>query len=371
MLRLFKIPIEISWSWVLILVLVAWSLATGFFPSYCKDCHFTHTYLWIMGVVGALGMFASIVLHELSHSLVARKYGVPIKKITLFIFGGVAEIAEEPPNPNVEFRMAIAGPAFSLLLSGTLFLFYSWGSYQNWAKEVQGVLYYLAWANSVLALFNLIPAFPLDGGRILRSALWSRKRDLVDSTRIACKAGSIFGAILIGLGLIAFLGGSLISGIWYFFIGMFMREAASSSFRQVVMTKTLEGETVQRFMKSNPVTVPADITLDEFADKYLLKYQFKMFPVLDDGKVVGSFSTQELKKIPKVEWSMETVARHLQPISENNSVSSNMEARDAFLLMNRTGRSRLLVMDQDKLVGVVTLRDVLQYMTFMFDLEAA
>jgi len=371
MFRLFKIPIEISWSWFLILVLVAWSLATGFFPSYCKDCQFTRTELWIMGAVGAFGLFTSIVFHELSHSVVARKYGVPIKKITLFIFGGVAEITEEPPNPAAEFRMAIAGPIFSLILSGGFFLLFSLGSYQNWRNELQGVLYYLAWANSVLALFNLIPAFPLDGGRILRSALWSRKRDLVEATRMASKAGSFFGAVLIGLGLIAVLGGSFISGVWYFFIGMFIREAAASSFRQVVMTKTLEGETVRRFMNSNPVTVPADITLDEFADKYLLKYQFKMFPVLEDGKVIGSFSTQELKRIPKVEWSIETVAQHLQPLSDKNSVSSDMEAREAFLLMNRTGRSRLLVMDHDKLVGVVTLRDVLQYMTFMFDLEAA
>lgn len=324
-----------------------------------------------MGSVAALGMFASIVFHELSHSLVARKYGVPIKKITLFIFGGVAEIAEEPPSPSVEFRMAIAGPIFSLSLSAALFLASALGEYQGWSNEVKGVMHYWAWANCVLALFNLIPAFPLDGGRILRAALWNRKRDLIEATRISSRAGSFFGAILIGLGLIAVLSGNFISGVWYFFIGMFIREAAVSSFRQVVMTKTLEGESVRRFMNSNPVAVPADITIDEFADKYLLKYQFKMFPVLEDGRLLGCFSTEEMKRVPKTDWPMETVGQHLQPLSESNSISPETDAREAFLLMNRTGRSRLVVSDHGKLVGVITLKDILQYMTFMFDLEAA
>jgi len=371
MLKLFKIPIEISWSWVLILVLVVWSLATGFFPAYCKECKFTNLALWLMGTISALGMFSSIVFHELSHSLVARKFGVPIKKITLFIFGGVAEITEEPPNPAVEFRMAVAGPIFSLVLSALFFVFYTLGGYQNWPNTVQGVLYYLAWANCVLALFNLIPAFPLDGGRVLRSVLWTRKRDIIEATRLASRVGSGFGAVLIGLGLVAVLAGSFISGVWYFFIGMFIREAAVSSYRQVVMTKTLEGELVRKFMNSNPIAVPSDITLDEFAEKYLLKYQFKMFPVVEGQRLLGSFSTQELKKVPKIDWPLETVARHLQPVTNMNSISPDTEAREAFLLMNRTGRSRLLVVDRGRLMGVVTLRDILQYMTFLFDLEAA
>lgn len=371
MIKLFKIPIELSWSWLLILVLVVWSLATGYFPAYCRECQFSSLDLWGMGVVAAMGMFASIVFHELSHSLVARRYGVPIKRITLFIFGGVAEISDEPPNPTVEFRMAIAGPIFSLSLSAIMFSAYSLGGYQGWPNQVQGVLYYLAWANCVLALFNLVPAFPLDGGRVLRSILWSKKRDRVEATRLASKSGSWFGAILIGLGLIAVVTGNFISGVWYFFIGMFIREAALSSYRQVIITNTLEGESVRKFMNPNPVTIQPDISLDEFVDKYLLKFQFKMFPVIKNGNLLGLFTTQELKKVPKSDWMKDKISEHIQTVSELNTVSPDANAREVFLLMNRTGRNRLLVVENKKLLGVITLRDILQYMTFMFDLEAA
>jgi Zn-dependent protease len=210
---LFGFEVKIDLSWVILALLITWSLAQGLFPHYFKGL--TNATYWWMGIFGALGLFFSIVFHELCHSLVARKYGLPIKGITLFIFGGVASMEQEPPSAKAEFLMAIAGPASSIVLGVIFFIIRTVGIETDWSVPLTGIFTYLAFINWVLAGFNLIPAFPLDGGRVLRSALWKWKNDIRWSTRIASRVGAVFGLVLIFLGVIQFFSGNFIGGIWW------------------------------------------------------------------------------------------------------------------------------------------------------------
>jgi len=235
--KLFGFEIKVDSSWIIVLFLMIWSLSFGAFPQYFKGLSST-TYLW-MGIFGALGLFFSIVLHELFHSLVARRYGLSISGITLFMFGGVAEMTEEPNNPKTEFYMALAGPLTSIVLGLIFYGIFLLLSSLKVSMGVAGIFGYLGIINWVLAGFNLIPAFPLDGGRILRSILWWRKKDLRWATRIASGMGEIFGFVLIFLGVFNIFRGSFVDGIWLFFIGMFLQNASQVSMQRLMIFKAL------------------------------------------------------------------------------------------------------------------------------------
>jgi len=222
----FKVGVDISW--LILAVLVTWSLATGLFPHYFEG--FSNATYWWMGIGGASGLFASIVFHELCHSIIARRYGLPIKGITLFIFGGVAEMHHEPTSPKAEFMMAIAGPVSSALLGTALYTLHRLGTYADFPQPLNGVLLYLGWLNFILAGFNLIPAFPLDGGRILRSLLWAVKKDFRFATRVAATLGAGFGLFMMIMGILVFVGGNFVAGLWWFLIGMFIRNASKISY---------------------------------------------------------------------------------------------------------------------------------------------
>ena len=364
---LFGFEVGIDFTWFLLAVFVAWSLAAGLFPLYYKGLS-EGTY-WIMGAAGAVGLFLSIVFHEFWHSIVARHYGLPMKGITLFIFGGVAEMEDEPPNAKTELLMALAGP-FSSVVLGAIFLGVYWGGVAAaWPKPVWGVLQYLGWLNIILAVFNMIPAFPLDGGRVLRSILWAAKGDLRWSTRIAAALGSGMGMLLILLGLLAFITGNLITGIWYFLIGMFIRGAAHMSYRQVLIRNALGGEPVSHFMEKNPVTVPPSISIRELVDNYFYRYHYKMFPVSGNGALEGCISSREVKAIPREQWDNRRVQDVLVSCSNETMVAPDADAMQALSLMNRTGNSRLMVVQGHDLVGVITLKDMLKFLNMKIDLE--
>jgi len=361
----FKVSIDITWF--ILAVLIVWSLAQGLFPHYFEG--FSSATYWWMGVAGALGLFVSIVFHEFCHSFVARRFGLPMKGITLFIFGGVAEMTEEPESAKSEFFMAVAGPVSSIVLSGILFMVYNAGKAIRWPEPVGAVLLYLAWLNLVLAGFNLIPAFPLDGGRILRSALWAAKRNLRWATRVASGFGGAFGMILIVLGIISFIGGNFIGGLWYFLIGMFIRGASQMSYQQMLIRKALSGEPARRFMKSDPVIVSPSIPVSELVEDYFYKYHYKMFPVSDNGRLAGCVSTKEVKDIPKEEWSRHTVGDIAKACSNKNTISPDTDAMKALSLMNHSGNSRLMVVDGERLDGIITLKDMLKFLSLKVDLE--
>jgi Zn-dependent protease/predicted transcriptional regulator len=369
---LFKLAgfqIALDWSWLILAVLITWTLASGVFPSYYPDL--TPAIYWSMGVIAALGLFGSIILHELGHAAVARRYGLPIRRITLFIFGGVAEMEAEPERPAAEFWVAIAGPIVSFLVGLVCWLLLQAAAGAAAGVPVVGVLAYLATINIILAVFNLVPAFPLDGGRILRAALWYWKGSLRWATRVSSTIGGAFGILLIVLGVYRVLIGDFIGGMWWFLIGLFVRFAAQMSYQQVLVRETLRGIPVRRIMSANPVTVSSGITIAQLIDDYIYRHHHNMFPVVDNGRLVGCVSMNDIKRLQRDRWSSTAVAEIMQSCSEATTISPDMDAMEVLALMARTGNSRLLVTEGDRLVGVVTLTDLMNFLSVKLNLEEA
>lgn len=361
----FKVGIDITWF--ILAVLIVWSLAEGLFPYFYEGLK-TSTYWW-MGVAGAIGLFFSIIFHEFFHSIIARHYGLPMKGITLFVFGGISEMDEQPDKPKTELLMALAGPLSSIVL-GIFFLgiFLALDG-TAMPESVTAVVQYLFWINFILAGFNLIPAFPLDGGRVLRSILWMIKGDLKWATKIASNLGSGMGIALIILGVFAFIGGNFIGGLWYFLIGMFIKGASQMSYRQVVIRRVLGGEEIKHFMNENPVTVSPDQSISELVENYFYKHHYKMFPVVQDGHLRGCVTTQHIKGIERRNWKDMQVERLIEPCTENNTINPDTDAMHALTVMNKSGNSRLMVVEGDKLEGIVTLKDMLKFLSMKIDLE--
>jgi len=364
--KLFGFEVKIDLSWILIAVLIAWSLAT-YFPFVYKNLSM-QTY-WLMGMVGAMGLFGSIIFHEISHSLVARKFGIPMKGITLFIFGGVSEMGEEPPNAKAEFSMAIMGPVSSVFLGLIFYGIYSQALRINWPVPVIGTFHYLAGLNGLLAIFNLLPAFPLDGGRVLRAILWSLKKNFRWATRVASRVGSTFGFLMILLGLFNVFRGNFIGGIWWFLIGMFLQSSAKMSYQQIVIRKALEGEVVRRFMVSDPMTVEPSITIKQLVEDYIYKYHLKMFPVVDADKLLGCVSTRQVQETSREEWGRKTVRDLATQCSTENTIGPQADAMEALSKMSRTGSSRLIVVEGNHVVGMITLKDMLKFLSLKVELD--
>ena len=365
--RLFGFEVRIDVSWLIVALLISWSLAQSVFPSRFEGLS-TAAY-WAMGVIGAIGLFSSIIVHEFSHAWVARRLGLPMKGITLFIFGGVAEMESEPASARVEFLMAIAGPLASLFLGGLLYALTRLGLHLAWPQAVLGVLSYLWTINLILAAFNLIPAFPLDGGRILRSALWAISGRLSWATGISSMVGSGFGLALIFLGVYSFIRGDLIGGIWLFLIGSFLRSAAQGSYQRLIAQQVLEGREVREFMQDRPIAVPYYISVHQLVEDYVYKHHFRMFPVVQDELLVGLVTTRQVKEIPREEWDQRTVREVTVECSDENTVHPNACATDALELMQRTGAGRLLVAEGRRLAGIITLKDLLESLALRVDLE--
>ena len=364
---LFGFEVRLDASWLLLAALITWSLAMGLFPA--RYPYLSAGAYWWMGFFGAVGLFASIVFHELSHSLVARRRGMRMKGITLFIFGGIAEMGDEPPNAKTEFLMAIAGPLSSVVL-GFFFYGLARAGENAWGVGVVGVLAYLGWINWILAAFNMIPAFPLDGGRVLRAALWHWKHSLSRATRITSSVGSAFGMLLMFGAIIPLFTGNFIAAIWWFVIGMFLRNAAQMSYQQLVIRKALEGEKVQRLMKPDPITAPANASIEQLVDDYVYRYHHKMFPVVGiGGELLGCVSTQQVREVPREQWEERHVSDVLQPCSMDNTVAPDTDATKLLSKLNSTGRSRFLVVEDHHLVGIVSAKDVVRFLATKLDLE--
>lgn len=366
--KLFGFEVGIDWSWIILAILIAWSLSVGIFPFRYKNLS-TETY-WVMGIVGALGLFFSIIFHEMCHSLVARKYGMQMKGITLFIFGGVAEMGDEPPSPKAEFMMAIAGPLSSLAIGLVFYGIYFLGRQNGWAEPVNGVVQYLSYINGLLAIFNLVPAFPLDGGRVLRSILWGLKKNLRWATSISSKIGSGFGILLIVLGAYQFLRGNFMGGMWWFLIGMFLRGAAKTSYQQLLLRKALEGEPVKRFMKADPVAVTSSLSVSQLVEDYIYRYHYKMFPIVEGtDRLIGCVTTKQVREIPREEWSHKKVGEIATQCSVENTIGPQVDAMKALSIMSKTGSSRLLVTDGNRLLGIIALKDLLKFFALKVELE--
>jgi Zn-dependent protease len=345
--------VKVDLSWVIIAVLIAWSLSSGFFPARFRN-YPAQTY-WIMGFVGAIGLFISIIAHEFSHSLAARKYGLPIKGITLFLFGGVAEMGEEPKTAKAEFMMAIVGPISSIMIGMVCYIFYYFGLKAGVPYPVTGVIYYLAMINGVLAGFNMLPAFPLDGGRVLRSILWHFKGDLKWATRIASGIGSFFGLFLILVGVFDVITGNFVSGMWSFLIGLFLKKAAENSYQQMITHRALEGESLRRFMTVDPVTVSPSTTIGQLVEDYVYKHHFKMYPVVDRNQLVGCITTHQVREIPRDQWPYKTVGEVAVTCEMGNTIGPDADVNQALSQMLKNNSSRIMVVDKGRLLGIIAL----------------
>lgn len=370
--RIFKLlgfQVWIDWSWFILALLITWSLATHYFPSRYDEIELNTTTRWGMGAVGTIGIFVSIVLHELGHSVVARRFGMQMRGITLFIFGGVAEMSDEPPNATAEFYVAIAGPIVSIFIGTCLLMFTLLGTSTGWAIPVVGVTGWVGWMNFVLVIFNMVPAFPLDGGRVLRAVLWHRKGDLRRATQISSGIGGMFGTALIILGVLSFIWGNVIGGIWWVVLGLFLRTAAIASYKHVLIRDALEGELVERFMSRSPIAVPSDISIRQLIDEYFYQYYHKMYPVVDSGTLSGCVSIADIKSIPKDEWEVRTVRDIAKRCTDENTADPTDDVMHVFAKLNRSGVSRLLVVDHAKLVGVLSLKDIMRFLSLKTDLD--
>lgn len=337
-------PIYLDLSWFAIAILIAWSLATGYFPSQVEDLQ--PGVYWTMGIAGALGLFASILAHELGHAVVARRFDLPISGITLFIFGGVAELTKEPPSPKAEFFVAIAGPIVSVIIALACFAV-TWFNQSLLPTTVVLVIAYLALINAVVVAFNLIPAFPLDGGRILRSILWYLKGNLRWATRISSSLGSAFGLFLIILALINLLAGALLAALWQFLIGMFLRNAAQMSYQQVVVRRALEGEPVSRFMRTDVITVDSSLSLDQLVENYIYRFHHKMFPVTDREQLVGCVTTRDVQRIERERWPQTEVGQIAGKCEQDNTITPETDAMEALARFSHSGASRMMVVSND------------------------
>jgi Zn-dependent protease len=368
LIRLFGIPISVDISWLFILAVITWSLAEAIFKPELPDASEGERFL--LGFVTALAFFLCIVLHEMGHALIARSRGIPIRGITLFLFGGVAELAAEPPSASSEFLMAIAGPLVSVFLSGVFFVLSLLATGLGWATSLELIFRYLAWINLSLLVLNLLPAFPLDGGRVFRSILWGISGNLRRATRWAAAIGQGFAWLLIACGVVLIFKHDYFGGIWLGLIGMFLNNAARASYQQLVLQQALKGEPVSRFMNLQPIVVPPSLDLRSWVEDYVYRYHRKAFPVASNGHLEGYISTQALARFPRAEWDRHTVAEVMRQDLQAVTISPQTDALEALGRMQRTGASRLLVSNGTQLLGIVSLKDLLRFLNLKIELES-
>jgi Zn-dependent protease/CBS domain-containing protein len=365
--RIFGFEVKIDWSWLILGALIIWSLATGLFPAWYEGL--APSQYWAMGVAGALGLFVSIVFHEFWHSLIARKFGLDMKGITLFLFGGVAEMGDEPPSPRAEFFLAVAGPISSVVLAGAILGLSLLLRGPGPVTPVTGVLRYLGYLNFILAGFNLLPAFPLDGGRVLRAVLWGLWDDLRRATRVASSIGAGLGAALMVLGALQFFLGRSGGGLWTLVIGLFVRGAARSSYQQLLFRRALEGVPVRKFMVADAVTLRPATSVEKLVEDYVYKYHFKMFPVVEGDRLVGCVTLDQVKELDREQWASHSVGELASGCSAENTIGPGEDVMKALALMQKTGRSRLLVAEGGRLAGVISLKDIMGFIALKLDLE--
>jgi Zn-dependent protease len=351
--RIAGIDIYINISWLIILVLLTYSLAIDWFPATYPD-QSSSVYL-ALGLIAAILLFVSVLLHELSHSLVARVRGLPVKSIILFIFGGVSNIEQEPKSAGVEFQMAFVGPLASLLIGAISYgLFRLLGAAGG---PLTAILMYLAIANTMLGVFNLIPGFPLDGGRVLRSIVWKITGSASRATRVATTVGQAIAFLFILIGIWFFFSGSALSGIWLGFIGWFLLSSAQATRMQTTIDETFRGVTVGQMMKTDPMTVAANISLQKLVDDYFLPQGLRSAFVAQGDQLAGLITLSDIRHTPREKWSQTPVGFVMVPLQRMQVASPQQSLKDVLPLMIRGDVNQLPVIDDGRLVGVLS-RDV-------------
>jgi Zn-dependent protease/CBS domain-containing protein len=352
--RVIGIPIYLHFSWLIIFGLIAWTLSTGYFPAQSPDLPASS--YWAKGLVASLLFFVSILLHELAHAVVARRQGLRTRSITLFVFGGVAELEKDPRDGRAEFWMAAAGPVASLALAG---LFYTLASLPFLGPSVAAVAKYLALINLMLALFNLVPAFPMDGGRLLRGALWG-SLGKARATRIASGAGTLFAFLLIFAGVFSLLRGDSLGGLWYILIGWFIKDASLSSFQQVRLDEALRGVTVRDAMVEAVATIPGSGSVAEAAREYFMRTGYGSYPVTRGEAVVGLLCLKDILRLSAEEREATSVQGAMRPLTDALVTDPDVPLPEVISRMAQAGTARLLVMHGERLAGLLTMNGVIR-----------
>jgi Zn-dependent protease/CBS domain-containing protein len=352
------IPIKIHFSWLIIFGLITWSLSTFYFPKAAPQLPVAS--YWITGAIAALLLFMSVAFHELSHSFVALKYKLSIVNITLFIFGGVAQMKGEPPSPKAEFRIAIAGPLSSFFLAMLFGIAYNLATTQ----VTKALFAYLSQLNFILGAFNLIPGFPMDGGRVIRAFLWKKTNDFFYATRKASNYGQKIAMFFIIFGLFSIFWG-FAGGLWLMLIGWFLYSAAQASYQQVSLQETLNRIKVRDIMVKDIVTVSSSMTIDTAVNDYFLKYGYGGFPVVDDGKFLGFVTLKEIKDVPRDIWKDVKIAEIFLPHNKKWEVSEEDDAIKALELMISEDKGRLVITDRGSVIGLITRNGIARYVQIM------
>jgi Zn-dependent protease len=361
------IPVRIHYTLWLVFILIAWSLAYGYMPRQYPGLS-TVTY-WAIGIASAVILFVSVLVHELSHSYIAKKNGLPIARITLFFFGGVSEMTEEPQDAGLEVRMAAAGPLMSFLIAGVLGGFWYLSEILHLPVPVTATVGYGALINAVLGAFNLLPAFPLDGGRVFRGSLWKHSNNLIGATRTATRLSEALSLLMMLGGFVAIIFGDFVDGIWIVVLGWFIKSGAETSLRQTLVGETLSGVTVGDIMTRQILTVSPEITIQQVVSAYFLVHPHGGYPVVESGKLMGLITLDGVRAVPPEARNYETVAKAMIPLERTAVVPPNLSALDALQRMARERVGRLLVTQDGQLLGVVTRGDLMRAIRTRQELE--
>jgi Zn-dependent protease/predicted transcriptional regulator len=367
--RIFGIPFRLHFTWFIIFVLVTVSLSWQVFPTLYPD--WAGPTYWVIGIVTSLLSFGSVVAHELAHSLVARFYGIPVRSITLFIFGGVAQITREAARPGAEFRMAAAGPVCSLVLGGLFALL--WLLTQDIIEPVAALAFWLAQINVVLAIFNLIPGFPLDGGRVFRSLIWRLTGKYSPATRIAVRVGQGVGYMFILVGILIILLRPFdldwFSGLWLAFIGWFLEDAASASYRQVQWREGLRGFNASQVMTSVYPVVPPNITLSQLVYGYFFAGGHGFFMVTDEDKLVGVLTLDNIKAVPQQSWAVTQIKEVMTPLDKFNVAEPDKDALDILEQMESADVNYMPVVSGDRVIGLISRDNLTRFLHIRSELK--
>jgi Zn-dependent protease/CBS domain-containing protein len=356
--RIAGIEIRIDSSWVVIALLITYSMylrVTIVYPSVS-----TGGAVWL-GILTAVLFFGSVLVHELAHAVVSQARGIPVQDITLFLFGGATRARVESRGPGDEFLIAVVGPLTSLLLAVVFGVVDALGR-DALSRPLAGTFGYLAWTNLLLAGFNLVPGFPLDGGRLLRSAIWKATGSFGRATRIASLAGQTVGWLLVAGGVLFLLGGNLAGGIWFAFIGWFLVQAARASYQELQLRDMLRGVEAQDVMAGNLLRIPPELTLQEAVDDYFMRYDHGAFPVEEQGRTIGLLTLRGVRRVPREQWPTRRVRDFMVPLGDQVVVAPDARMDGVLGKLEDGEAGRVLVVEDGEVVGIITASDLTRWL---------
>ncbi len=353
--RIRGINIKLDYSWFLVFLFIIWSLAHNYLPSQYPDKPIS--FYWIIGGVSALSLYLSVLVHELAHSTVAENKGLDISNITLYFFGGVSQIDEESTDPDTEAYMAIVGPITSMVIGGLfLVLYYTLGT--GAPDAVDAVLMYSGYVNIMLAFFNMIPAFPMDGGRVFRAILWKRSGNLIKSTRTASTVSNVISVIFMGIGLFSIFSTGSFNGLWLIFIGLFINGSSKMGLSQTIISEALGKMTVREIMTKEVRTIDPDASIQRAIDEWFSVHKHQGYPVVENGELVGIVTIEDVRNVDPKRRDSVRVRDVMKTRGELVTISPDEKASDALMLMSSRNVGRLPVVEGGKLVGIITRSDI-------------